>query len=84
MILMIIQLSQSIELSPSTYINLLTLIRRVIANPKIISERSFLIGEIIEISKDKVSIFDSKLKNLVDVQQNASSGTSSLSTSILH
>lgn len=67
MILQIIQLSTTIELSPSTFMNLLTLIRKVIANEKIITERSFLIGEIIEIAKDKASKFDVKLKNLVNI-----------------
>ena len=52
-----------------TYISLLTLIRKVISNEKIISERSFLIEEIIEIAKDKANRFDKKLNNLIEIQK---------------
>ena len=68
-ILQIVQLSSTIGLSPVTFINLLTLIRKVIPNEKIISERSFLIGEIIEIAKDKANGFDEKLNNLIKIQK---------------
>ena len=68
-ILQIVQLSGTIDLSPVTFINLLTLIRKVIPNEKIISERSFLIGEIIEIAKDKANSFDEKLNNLIKIQK---------------
>ena len=36
------------------YINLLTLIRKVIPDAKIITERQFLIDEIIEMAKTKI------------------------------
>jgi len=68
-ILQIVQLSSTIGLSPVTFINLLSLIRKVIPNEKIISERSFLIGEIIEIAKDKANSFDEKLNNLIKLQK---------------
>ena len=69
LILQIISMSHEMELEPITYINLLTLIRKVIPNDKIISEKQFLIDEIVEIAKDKVVIFDKKLSNFLKAQQ---------------
>ena len=68
LILQIISMSHEMELEPITYINLLTLIRKVIPNDKIISEKQFLIDEIVEIAKDKVVIFDKKLSNFLKAQ----------------
>jgi len=52
-------------LDPQTYINLLTLVRKVIPNDKIISERQFLIDEIIEMAKIKVMSFNKKLNKFM-------------------
>jgi len=48
------------------YINLLTLIRKVIPDAKIITERQFLIDEIIEMAKTKIQTFNMKLSKIMD------------------
>ena len=65
LILQVVKLSHDIELDPQTYINLLTLVRKVIPNDKIISERQFLIDEIIEMAKIKVMSFNKKLNKFM-------------------
>lgn len=59
----VINISQegSVKLDAVTYMNLMTLIRKVIPNDKIIKERHILIDDIIELAKDKVKSFDNKL-----------------------
>ena len=52
-------------MDPQTYINLLTLVRKVIPNDKIVSERQFLIDEIIEMAKIKVMSFNKKLNKFM-------------------
>lgn len=51
------------------YINLLTLIRKIVHNEKILSERQFLLGELIEIAKEKVKKFDEKLNQILSQQE---------------
>ena len=48
------------------YINLLTLIRKVIPDAKIITEKQFLIDEIIEMAKTKIQTFNMKLSKIMD------------------
>lgn len=60
--LQVVNISHEIALEPATYINLLTLVRKVIPNDKIITEKQFLIDEVIEMAKDKVVLFQKKLK----------------------
>mmetsp|Transcript_1951 Transcript_1951/g.2845 ORF Transcript_1951/g.2845 Transcript_1951/m.2845 type:complete len:187 (-) Transcript_1951:1201-1761(-) len=61
LILQVVKLSHEFELAPETFIRLLTLIRKVIPNTKLISSRQFVIGEMISMSEDKASQFNSKL-----------------------
>jgi len=61
LVLQVIALAHEIALKPQTYINLLRLVRKVIPNEKIITQKQFLIDEIVEIAKDKVKAFDNKL-----------------------
>ena len=65
LILQVVKISHEIALEPMTYINLLTLVRKVIPNDKIITEQQFLIDEVIEIAKDKVVLFQKKLKHFL-------------------
>ena len=65
LILQVIKMAQEIDLEPSTYINFLTLIRKVIPNQQLISEKQFLIDELVEMSKEKVSIFDGKIQGFI-------------------
>ena len=48
------------------YINLNTLIRRVISYKNIIGERQFIVDELINIAKKRVHIFTSKLNNILN------------------
>ena len=68
LILEVVKLSNEIDLEPQMYINLLTLIRKVIPDPKIITERQFLIDEIIEMAKNKIQTFNNKLSKIMNSQ----------------
>jgi len=59
--LSVLSISHEQELENQTFISFLTLVRKVIPNDKIISERQFLIDEIIELAKEKVVVFEKKL-----------------------
>ena len=61
LILSVISISHEQELQNQTFINFLTLVRKVIPNDKIVSERQFLIDEIVELAKEKVVLFEKKL-----------------------
>jgi hypothetical protein len=56
-------------LEPLTYINFLTLVRKVLPNQSIITQKQFLIDEIIEMAKEKVISFDLKLHSFVKAQE---------------
>ena len=71
LILHVVSISHEVELEPETFINLLTLVRKVIPDAKIITEKQFLIDEIIEIAKDKVVNFNRKLNAFIKQQQAA-------------
>jgi len=62
-------LANEIDLEPQMYINLLTLIRKVIPDAKIITEKQFLIDEIIEMAKTKIQAFNMKLSKIMDSWQ---------------
>jgi len=66
LILQVIKISHEIELGPSTYINLLTLIRKVMPNPVMITEKQFLISELLEMAKEKVFHFNDKLAAFIN------------------
>ena len=84
LILSVVKISHDIAFEPVTYINLLTLIRRVIPNEKIITEQQFLIDEVIEIAKDKVVLFQKKLKHFLGSTGQAASAKDSQQYSIMH
>ena len=60
LVLQVIKISHEIALEPMTYMNLLTVIRKIIPNDKIVTEKQFLIDEIIEMAKDKVVLFQNR------------------------
>jgi hypothetical protein len=45
---------------------MLTLIRKVLPDNKIITEKQFMINELIEMAKEKVILFDKKLNNYLN------------------
>lgn len=68
LILQVVSISHEIELEPLTYINFLSLVRKVIPNDKIITEKQFLIDEILDMAKDKVVLFDKKISAFLKAQ----------------
>ena len=68
LILQVVSISHEIELEPLTFINFLTLVRKVIPNDKIITEKQFLIDEILDMAKDKVVLFDKKINAFLKAQ----------------
>jgi len=66
LILQVVNLANEINFEPQMYINLLTLIRKVIPDAKIITEKQFLIDEIIEMAKSKIQIFNDKLAKIMN------------------
>jgi len=84
LILQVIKISHEIALEPMTYMNLLTVIRKIIPNDKIVTEKQFLIDEIIEMAKDKVVLFQKKLKHFLGQAGQAMANQDSQTHVIMH
>jgi len=84
LILQVIKISHEIALEPMTYMNLLTVIRKIIPNDKIVTEKQFLIDEIIEMAKDKVVLFQKKLKHFLGQAGQAMANQESQAHVIMH
>ena len=63
MIVEILKISLKVEFECDTLINLLTLIRKVMPNDKIITNRQYIIDETLEMAKERVMQFDVMLHN---------------------
>jgi len=68
LILQVVKLSQDIDLDAETYIFMLALMRKVLPDDKIITQKQFMIDEIVEMAKDKVQLFDRKINTFLRSQ----------------
>lgn len=68
------KLSQDIDLDAETYIFMLALMRKVLPDNKIITQKQFMIDEIVEMAKDKVQLFDRKINTFLRSQSGGEAG----------